>query len=479
MAKRRIFTVGFDLPGEEFEYIQFSSDQTLLDADIILFEPTLGNYYSSDSYNGKTLLGEQSSFEIKKYLDHWRGELIAAVNAGKLVIIYLAKPVECYRHTGQKEFSGTGRNQLIKNIVTEISSYEAVPNIKRATSKSGREIRLEKEASFLASYWKELADYSPYEVEIEGEFKRILLKSRAGDRIVGAAVLGKKGALLFLPPLRYNKKDFIRYDGRRKNSVWTEKAIKFGKRLIAVLVALAGNLEKLSQTTPAPVWTSESKYRLAQEGELESAISTITAEITELQAEKASLNAQLQEAGGLRRLLFEQGKPLEEAVLEALTLFGFEARPFSDGESDFDAVFASPEGRCIGEVEGKDNKAINIDKFSQLERNIQEDFAREDVLDYAKGILFGNAYRLSPIAERKEYFTEKCVSAAKRVHAALVRTADLFAPAKYLKENPSDTDYAKQCRDAFFLYEGEVVTFPAPPSVEKMIVAESKQSKMV
>jgi hypothetical protein len=60
-----------------------------------------------------------------------------------------------------------------------------------------------------------------------------------------------------------------------------------------------------------------------------------------------------------------------------------------------------------------------------------------------------------------------------------VRTADLFAPAKYLKENPSDTDYAKQCRDAFFLYEGEVVTFPAPPSVEKMIVAESKQSKMV
>lgn len=27
----------------------------------------------------------------------------------------------------------------------------------------------------------------------------------------------------------------------------------------------------------------------------------------------------------------------------------------------------------------------NIDKFSQLERNLQEDFARDDVTEYAKG----------------------------------------------------------------------------------------------
>jgi len=36
VPRKRIFTVGFDLPGSEFEYIKFDSDQTLLDADIIL-----------------------------------------------------------------------------------------------------------------------------------------------------------------------------------------------------------------------------------------------------------------------------------------------------------------------------------------------------------------------------------------------------------------------------------------------------------
>jgi hypothetical protein len=144
--------------------------------------------------------------------------------------------------------------------------------------------------------------------------------------------------------------------------------------------------------------------------------------------------------------------------------------------SEFDAVFISPEGRCLGEAEGKDNKAINIDKFSQLERNLQEDFVREEVEEYAKGVLFGNAYRLQPLDKRGDYFTEKCVSAAKRVRATLVRTPDLFGPARYLKENPSDTAYAKQCREAMFATEGGVLVFPSPPVGDTSSLAEGSPS---
>ena len=100
MAKNRIFTIGFELPGDVFEYVEFNSDQTLLDANIVLFEPTLGNYSSYESYNGKPLLSEHSSFSTKQYLEHWHSEIVAAVKAGKLVIVYLARPIECYRHTG-------------------------------------------------------------------------------------------------------------------------------------------------------------------------------------------------------------------------------------------------------------------------------------------------------------------------------------------------------------------------------------------
>jgi hypothetical protein len=145
-----------------------------------------------------------------------------------------------------------------------------------------------------------------------------------------------------------------------------------------------------------------------------------------------------------------------------LTVLGFSAAPFAENDSEFDVVFESAEGRCLGEVEGKDNKAISIEKFSQLERNLQEDFAREGVAEYAKGVLFGNAERLIPPAERNEPFTDKCLTAAIRVGVALVKTSELFEPVKYLKSHP-DPKYAKACREAIFSTRGAIVVFPTPP----------------
>jgi hypothetical protein len=192
-----------------------------------------------------------------------------------------------------------------------------------------------------------------------------------------------------------------------------------------------------------------------------------------LQVKKVRLEQELAAAGDLRRLLFEQGKPLERAILEAMSLFGFDAQPYSAGDSEFDGLFVSPEGRCLGEAEGKDNRSINIDKFSQLERNLNEDFERDEVTEHAKGLMFGNAYRLKPIPDRGEFFTEKCVSAAKRIGAALIRTPDLFAPARYLKENPGDQGYAKKCRESIFVTAGAIVVFPEPPIVETSSLAEA------
>jgi hypothetical protein len=42
MSKKRIFTIGFELPGDEFEYVPFESDRSLLDADIVLYEVGFG-----------------------------------------------------------------------------------------------------------------------------------------------------------------------------------------------------------------------------------------------------------------------------------------------------------------------------------------------------------------------------------------------------------------------------------------------------
>ncbi len=130
--------------------------------------------------------------------------------------------------------------------------------------------------------------------------------------------------------------------------------------------------------------------------------------------------------------MYEKGKALEAAIIDALRLLGFKAEPFKDSESEFDVVFECDEGRLIGEAEGKDNKAVNIDKLRQLSMNIHEDLQRDEVTVPAKAVLFGNGFRLQPLGDRGDPFTEKCHSAAGTASTALVFTPDLFPPVQYL-----------------------------------------------
>ena len=145
-----------------------------------------------------------------------------------------------------------------------------------------------------------------------------------------------------------------------------------------------------------------------------------------------------------------------------MRLMGFKAENYRDSDSEYDAVLESPEGRCIGEVMGRDNRAIDNKKMAQLETNINEDFSRNGVSEPAKAVLFGNGYRQMQLAMRPtEQFTAKCVKMAERNRAALVRTCDLFEVAKALTDNP-DEDFATKCRKAILATEGSVVVFPTP-----------------
>jgi len=136
-------------------------------------------------------------------------------------------------------------------------------------------------------------------------------------------------------------------------------------------------------------------------------------------------------------------------------------------------VFESPEGRLIGEAEGKDSKPINVDKLRQLAMNVHEDLLRECVSVPAKGVLFGNPFRLDAVASRPQAFTPKCISAAESSSTALVATPELFNAARYLADT-DDEAYAAQCRAAIVAGVG-VVTFPRVPELASLpeLAAES------
>lgn len=463
MAERKMFAVGLQVPGNAAEHVSFKSDRSLFDADVILFKPTFVDYQSYDWYAGKSLISASDSQALLRDCGHWRSEIKAAVDSGKIIFVFLAKPGEVYVHTGEKTFSGTGRSRVTTDVVAPATTYQSLPvTFTSITPKGGQEIAVRGDLGALSEYWHEFAAHSAYEVYFESTQVTPLFTTKKGEKVVGGLVRTKAGgALVLLPPVRWDESQLTYTRG--KQTFWNKQGVVLGQRLVHALSGATEALRQRSDHTPPPEWATGSIYLTQRESSLAEEVDGLDQKIAKISARRAELTVQLQEAGSLRGLLYETGKPLEKAVLEALTLLGFSVQTVQEGASAFDAVFTSTEGRFLGEVEGKDRKAVNIDKMSQLERNLQEDFARDEVHEFAKGVLFGNAFRFDPPAERPDFFTEKCVKAATRLKAALVRTPDLFVCAKHLLDHP-DPDYARACREALLGAEGTPVAFPTVPT---------------
>jgi len=231
--------------------------------------------------------------------------------------------------------------------------------------------------------------------------------------------------------------------------------------MISSVVALDKALRSSAALTPTPTWAMEQSFVLPNESSIRLKLLEAERIVENAQKQKEQLSEALLIAGQFRNLLFEKGKPLEVVIIDALRLFGFVAESFKDSSSEFDVIFESSNGRLIGEAEGKDNKPINIDKLRQLSMNIHEDLQRDDVLTPAKAVLFGNGFRLQPLQDRLDPFTDKCLRAASTSSTALVFTPDMFPPVQYLLE-AFDGTYAEACRQAILQSIGRVV-FPTPP----------------
>lgn len=485
MAKR-IVSVGMLLASDGVDYVEFDAKASLLDWDIILFRPVIRDFtsyhYGMSDYMGKPCLDDHRSFALKEASAHWRREITEAVDAGKTVIVHLCKPDDIFVHTGKKEFSGTGRNQKTTNIVEPFTNYKAIPTSAKWTVGQGHQIVIATEyRELLSSYWHRFGPLSTYEVTFAAAEKNACLLTRHGGKAVGLHHVSGKGAggsLLLLPDIDFNADHFFDSDTDADSDGYepfTDEARKISASYLAEIIALDRALRQESERSVEPEWARNQHYILSEEARVQNELLLAEEALERAQKEKDNLKAELAEAGHLRGLLFETGKPLETVILKALRVLGFEAENFQDDTNEFDAVFSSAEGRLLGEAEGKDNKAVNITKLRQLTMNIEEDYGRDEVTLRAKGVLFGNAYRLSAPEARDAPFTEKCIYSAIAQSIALVHTPDLFAVTRYVMES-GDADFAKQCREALVGSIG-VVSFPVVPEavekVEQIEVAEA------
>jgi len=464
--ERKFISVVFEIPGFRYNCISFRASTSILDADIILFSPNLSGYEDDfpPYFQGKRSLAENSSFKLLEDITHWRNEIISFLKAGKTVFVIFDNYEEVYVHTGQKTVTGTGKNAKTTNLVTLFNSYKFFPfGIPAIVPKSGKTIKFLNSPIF-STLWDEFRNYFCFNAYFDSKIENPIFVTKTGEKPIGGIFRYETGNLVLLPVIDFNQKGFSRVV--KDEEYWTNEAIKIGKRLIQILFEIDENLTHRSESTPLPEWViNEPKYVLRSETEINYKIAEIEKNITELTNKKNEHELELFGQQKIKGLLYEKGKPLENAIIEALKLLGYSTENYNNGDLELDQIIISPEGdRFIGEAEGKDNSSINIDKFRQLTNNIQEDYKKEEVQELAIGILFGNGYRLMEPSTRPEQFTEKCIKSANKLNVILIRTCDLFPIAKYLKEH-EDPDFSKMCRGIIEKSTGEIVNFPSIPKV--------------
>jgi len=453
-----IISVGYYLPTNEDDFIRLESNGSLSDSDLVIFCPNFDNskfsYGYNATYRGKPRYDLNDSSKIQESSKHWNRELEAYLKSGRNLYVFLTEKYEFYIDSGRRRSSGTGRNQKVTNLVEPFSNYKFLPFDIKINNAKGKKMVIQND--LIKTYFKCFENDLNFEAYIEPKENYIeLIKTKNLDKLLSIQFKEYDGHIVFLPYLETEREDFYEEDHS-----WNSKAIKYGKKLIHSILEIDKSLSSTTEKTPRPDWIDEDEFKLRKAEKVKLEIEKNKKSITKLEKECINLNEVLKVEEGLKDLLFETGKPLELAVIKALETLGFNASNYDDGILELDQVIISPEKiRYIGECEGKDNKAIDISKFRQLQDSLNEDFEREDVEEKAFGILFGNPQRLLPINERTNFFTQKCINGAQREKIALIKTTDLFKVSKYLSEK-EDEEYQKKCRDAIYNGLGTIIEFP-------------------
>jgi hypothetical protein len=221
----KILTVGLSLASEATQNEEFTSKVSLLDFDIFLFKPLVGEFTvtASDTYQGKTSLNDYNSFRLKEACEHWRREIKQTVDAGKTVVVFLPSVEEVYVATGQRGYSGTGRNQKPARYVEIYSNYNALPIPLDPVNASGTNMKLASTgAEAIASYWKEFGPASEYKVLLAASPGACVL-TKNGDKPVGAIIrsTNSSGAIVLLPNIDFHPDSFFNEEAGEDDDPWT------------------------------------------------------------------------------------------------------------------------------------------------------------------------------------------------------------------------------------------------------------------
>lgn len=418
--------MGCDFENKDISHVLFRSTMSLLDYDLVLWDPSfLFDDYSESpyqpTYGGYKRLSNDESVHLVDELNRRKTEMCDLLDNGRPLVIFVPTPTSIYYWTGQTEYSGSGRNQKSTSILKKFELNDALPvSIIESVSSDGDSIEFRGDTVF-KTYWDRMKEYHYFSAYFKSDIGKPFLFVKGTGKSVGTLVKTKKSFILLLPSINPN--------GDTK-----KETREISKNFLEALQDLIKKLQMEQGDFSLPSWTDQ--YQLPEEKDQIKNLFEQESKLKELidviSREKEKLN-KLKEY----KLLFSgTGKSLELVVKKIFEEIGFTVK---EGKIGRDDLILNYKGKiAVAEIKGL-TKSASEANAAQLEKWVMEYLTENSI--HPKGILIINTYNNLPLKDRKkEDFPHQMLKFSGNREHCLVTTIQLLGLFLKVKEDPNQRD---------------------------------------
>jgi hypothetical protein len=430
----RLLSLDHDPVYDDVTRDSFASDVSVFDYDAVVWDPegSFDRYrLYAERYKNLPNLSESTSVSITADAARRRQEFLEFLSSGRSVVVMVRAPQACYVDTGERTYSGTGRNRVTTTHVADFDLWNALPvsspGFERA---SGSRIEITSDGP-IAALLKKYKSFLSYSAVMKDPPGSVVAKVTGTDRVVSSVLRTKGGGwLVMIPAIDFAVEG--EEDGTKDDDgyFWAAEALEFQADLVDALLQL-----NAGAVNSRPAWAEN--YATEAQQKLRDGVVAQQKKVENARARLTKLQGQKEDAEARDQLFLGTGRALELQVRDVFELLGGTVTDPEPGRDDWRVSF--PEGDAVLEVKGVKKSAAEK-HAAQLEKWVAG--AYEETGTMPKGILVVNTWRENPLSERvKEDFPAQMIPYSKGRGHCLVTGLQLFLIQADVESNRARAKY--------------------------------------
>lgn len=400
----------------------FSSEISLLDYSCVLIEieNVIYEYMNTPGkFQGLHCLNDDNkSARLVSDMNRRKNEIVELLSQGNNIFVTLPGEQHLYVRTGKKEYSGSGANRAVSNIVNLFDLLSFLPVEIETVKAMGQNIRYVGDERFRILKEELLDDFRYCSYLSKGEGKPLLQIANT-TKTVGMVMEYSHGKIILLP-------EFADGELYRNDKEW-EAAVR---KCIGGLKRLDAELKENTDAVELPKWAAG--FLLPAEKEELKKLDVYREQLDEIKNKIHSQETAVKELQKWKLTFTSTGKNLENICKEIFLELGFTDLPTESNRSDLVLQYGNRD--IVVEIKGL-SKSAGEKNAAQLEKWVSEHiekYGREP-----KAILLVNAFKNNRLDERtEEVFPRQMLKYATNREQCLLSTTQLLCLYLDCRKNP-------------------------------------------